>query len=341
MSCNCFVAQHPQAAAIDAALGAGEDPRRIAERFGIGKSKVYEHRGHLRAGATPGREGATVAPAEPGGTAAPPPPKTPAAPPAKPAVERSMENVERRMESGGTVSTAPAITSRALPSEATPAPTATATLSPYATAVAAAMELVTTGKWRPAHVEALSQRFGIARNSARAAHAEATRHLQMNMGDYAARQAVSAAYVTRQRDDAKAQSAMALRHADQWREREHEAEGRAAKKDGDERFAALKEAAHFGLLATKYDLSAEKWSAQALAHQRHLDDILCLRSPREMTQNNFAIGSDGLAMLERFGAALAARFADRPDVAREIDETASAVAGGSDSVAIDTTGEAA
>lgn len=47
-ACNCFVARHPKAAQIHAELGRGDDPREVARRYGIGKTKVYEHKKHLQ-----------------------------------------------------------------------------------------------------------------------------------------------------------------------------------------------------------------------------------------------------------------------------------------------------
>lgn len=330
-ACNCFVAQHPKATEISEALQSGEDPRLVATRFGFGKSKAYEHRQHLRAA------GATATPARP--AAAPPAP--PAAPPlaAVPPVEPFRGTVEPRVESGGmnepTNVPTGAITSRARPAEAPQG----APLSRYATAVAACVELIMDSRWRAGHVDALAQKYGLAKSSARSAHAEAVRHIQLNMGDYVARQAVSASYVTQQRDDAKAQSRTAMRHAERWRGQETEAQAAADKLTGPERFAALDQAARFGMLATKYDLAAEKWSAQGLAHQRHLDDVLCLRTP-SLTQVNVGGGGDGLALLEKFGGLLAERFRDRPDVLREIEAAVSAASGGGGEV-IDATGEAA
>lgn len=326
-SCGCFVAQHPKAAEISEALRSGEDPRLVAARFGFGKSMAYEHRQHLRGLAT------QAAPAKPPAPA----PAPPAAP--VPPVEPFRGTVEPRVESGGmsepTNVPTGAITSRARPGEAPQGPP----LSRYATAVAACVELIMDSRWRAGHVDALAQKYGLAKSSARSAHAEAVRHIQLNMGDYVARQAVSASYVTQQRDDAKAQSRTAMRHAERWRGQETEAQAAADKLTGPERFAALDQAARFGMLATKYDLAAEKWSAQGLAHQRHLDDVLCLRTP-SLTQVNVGGGGDGLALLEKFGGLLAERFRDRPDVLREIEAAVSAASGGGGDV-IDATGEAA
>lgn len=332
-TCNCFVARHPRAAEIDAALLAGKDPRDVAGQFGLGKSKVYEHRKHLQAGAP-------AAPLAPGQ-----PPESPGRPQttqnrSKSRSAESVESVEPRVETGGTDSTGrpppTAITPRALPSDG-------AISSAYGGAVARSLELIASAQWRPSHVVEIAERFGLARSTARSAHAEAVRHLQLDMGGYQERQGVSAAYVTRERDAAKEQSLVAQKHAERWRAQEREAQELADAKEGDERIAALDKAARFGLLATKYDLSAEKWSAQALAHQRHLDDILCLRSPKEATQNVFHLSGDP-AMFERFASLLAARFSDRPDILAALDDAAAeiekSVDQGSPPV-IDTTGVAA
>jgi hypothetical protein len=71
--------------------------------------------------------------------------------------------------------------------------------------------------------------------------------------------------------------------------------------------------------------------AQALAHQRHLDDVLCLRSPREVNavQNNFGTGDVG-ATFARFAAALARRFAGRPEVLAELEAAAAELEHASD-----------
>jgi hypothetical protein len=86
---------------------------------------------------------------------------------------------------------------------------------------------------------------------------------------------------------------------------------------GKERMIALDRAAHMGLLATKYDLSAEKWSALALKAQQHHDDVLCLLGPKSATQIN--INANAIDF-ERFARALCRRFAHRPDVLAEIDQ---------------------
>jgi hypothetical protein len=324
-SCDCFVARHQHAGEIDAALRGGEDPRAVAARFGIGKSRVYEHRKHLLG------DGPTPA-ARPSPEPARPLPMAP--------VERSMEpveRVERRVEPGGTSGAKAPVTPRALPVAEVPK-------SPYASAVAEALELVSVGQWRAHHVPDLAQRFGLARNTVRTAYNEAIRHLQLDMGGYLAKQATSAAYVVRERDEAKAESRRAKEHAERWRKQEREAQEEADKLEGKERIAALETAARFGLLATKYDLSAEKWSAQALAHQRHLDDVLCLRMPKEVSATQINLGGDGSAKLEEFAGALAARLRGRPDLLAEIDAAAEAVERGQDpgdAAAIVTTAEAA
>jgi hypothetical protein len=163
------------------------------------------------------------------------------------------------------------------------------------------------------------------------------------MGGYLEKLAASAMLVMAERDTAKAESKNAKVHAERWRRQEREAQEAADKLDDKERFAMLETAARFGMLATKYDLSAEKWSAQALSHQRHLDDVLCLRGPKEATQNVFNINANDMAKFEAFGRAMAARFASEPEVLRAIEEAAGAVmlAVSGDAAAITTTGEAA
>lgn len=345
-TCNCFVARHPDAAAIDAALLRGEDPRDVAARFSVGKSRVYDHRKHLRAdgaAAAPARHQdapeASPAPAEPI------PPSGPAKRTAAPPVERStepVERVERRVESGGMdaardVQAAPSLTARALPAEGVPG-------GAYATAVQTIVGLKVSGAWRATHVEAMSIKFGLAKTSVRAAHAEAVRHLQMGMGDYLARQTTSALWTTKERDAAKDQAEAAKKHAERWRRQEREAQEAADRLEGKERFAALDQAARFGMLATKYDLSAEKWGMQALAHQRQSDEVLCLRGPKELhlsQQNNFGAEATS-ATLAQFAAALARRFADQPEILAALDEAAAELEREpGDTAAIVTTGEAA
>lgn len=195
--------------------------------------------------------------------------------------------------------------------------------STYARAVETVTGLIVQGLWKPTHVAALAEKLGLKQSSIRNAHGEAVRCLQMGMGDYLARQMASAGWIMKERDAAKDQAAKALGFAERWRRQEREAQERADRMTEDARIDALKAAAHFGMLATKYDLSAEKWSGQALAHQRHLDDVLCLRGPKEVsiTQNNLtAINAD--ATFERFGARLAARFADHPEALRILEEEA-------------------
>jgi hypothetical protein len=215
--------------------------------------------------------------------------------------------------------------------------------SDYAKAVEAALSLISAGEWRPRHIEGLAGKFGLTKGSARNAYSEAVRHVHLDMGGYLEKLATNAMLVMADRDAAKAESKNAKIHAERWRRQEREAQEHADKKTGDERIATLKEAAHFGMLATKYDLSAEKWSAQALSHQRHLDDVLCLRGPKEATQNVFNISGNDMAKFEAFGRAMAARFALQPDILRAIEEAAGAVmlAVSGDAAAITTTGEAA
>ena len=240
------------------------------------------------------------------------------------------------MESGGMdvarSLTEPVLTARALPPAGPPG-------GAYAAAVQTIIGLKVNGAWRATHVEAVGAKMGLARSSVRAAHAEAVRHLQMGMGDYLARQATSALWVTKERDAAKDQAEGAKKNAERWRRQEREAQDMADRLEGKERFAALDQAARFGMLATKYDLSAEKWSAQALAHQRELNDVLCLRGPKALTQINLGEGDGGDA-LAKFGAELARRCEGRPDVLAVINAAVEAIEQGGGEV-IEATGEAA
>lgn len=370
-TCNCFVAKHPEATAIDSALRAGMDPREVATRFGVGKSRVYDHRKHLGitvvvrpseasgdpSGAdaaedaratheprppSPASAAPKNAPAEPvAATPAPTPPEPvkPTPRPPVPPVESFHGTVEPRVESRGTgvaqsfpETPGPA---RALPVAAPKGPLP----SGYLQAIDACLGLLMEGQWRTSHIRGIAEKFGLSVDRARHAYHEATRHVQLDMGGYLQKQATSAAWVTKQRNEARGRAESAHTYADRWRRQEREAQERADKLQGEERMAALSEAARFGMLATKYDLSAEKWSAQALAHQRHLDDVLCLRSPKELVQNNFNLGADGTALMERFGSALAARFQGRPDVLAEIEAAAADMERGAD--VIETTWEAA
>lgn len=229
--------------------------------------------------------------------------------------------------------TEPVLTARALPPVGPPG-------GAYAAAVQTIIGLKVNGAWRATHVEAVGAKMGLARSSVRAAHAEAVRHLQMGMGDYLARQATSALWVTKERDAAKDQATAAQKNAERWRRQEREAQDMADRLDGKERFAALDQAARFGMLATKYDLSAEKWSAQALAHQRELNDVLCLRGPKALTQINLGGDGDSGDALAKFGAELARRCEGRPDVLAVINAAVEAIEQGGGEV-IEATGEAA
>lgn len=331
-ACDCYVARHASARKIDEALIRGDDPRSIAQLYRIGKSRVYEHKKHLTEPQVPQVVAVAQEPATP----------AEAAPNSQPTIhstEVSTEPekfVERRMESRGMdlgdAKEAPAtpetpFITRALPTPQLPPIVGGA----YVKAVAVALASITQGVWRASSADSLAKQHGITKVTARNAYAEAVRHLQLNMGDYTARQATSAAYVTQQRDNAKAQSVTALRHAETWRDRENTAQNEAARTTGERRQAALRDAAHFGLLATKYDLSAEKWSAQALAHQRHLDDVLCLRSPGiRATQINLAPSQNSGEDLAAFAGALARKFADRPDILAALDAAAAELESGAE-----------
>lgn len=244
------------------------------------------------------------------------------------------------MESGGT-SVAQSFPDTPGPPRALPVAVPQAALpTGYLQAVDACLGLLMEGQWRTSHVRGIAEKFGLSVDRARHAYHEATRHVQLDMGGYLQKQATSSAWVTKQRNEARSRAESADKHAERWRRQEREAQERADKLRDEERMAALNEAARFGLLATKYDLSAEKWSAQALAHQRHLDDVLCLRSPKElhMTQNNMLNG--GGETLARFATALARRFRDRPEVLAALEEAAAEIEAVGDGV-IETTGEAA
>lgn len=205
----------------------------------------------------------------------------------------------------------------------------------YLQAIDACLGLITERRWRPNHIRAIADRFGISVDRARHAFHEATRHLQLDMGGYVQKQATSATWIAGQRDEARARADSATANAERWRRQEREAQDAADKLPaGKERFAMLQTAAHFGLLATRYDLSAEKWGAQALAHQRHLDDVLGLRAPKEMhlTQNNTQnnIGGDSGDLIDQLASVLAQRFADRPAILAEIEEAAASIEAGSE-----------
>lgn len=315
----CFLARHPDAAAIDAAL-ATEDPRVVAQRFGIGKTAAYKHRTHLPPQVV---DSASVSPI-PQEDAPIPRNEAPAA--------------ERR----------PASSTRAQPqvSETTggtaiPQVHGTA----YMTAVAACAEAITRGLMRPAVLQGIGRKYGLSRDRARHALYEAARHLRMDMGGLLERQESSIAWTLRRRDDAQTKAEARERIAEEWRQRERWAHDEAMRMDDAEaRIAALGHAARLGLVASKYGLEAEKWHAQALAHQRHLDDVQCLLGPKEfnLTQINTG-GGAATGDVEQFAAALAARFAGRPEILAELAAAADDIerAQPGDSSAIVTTGEAA
>lgn len=318
--CNCFVAQHPQAAAIDAALGAGEDPRRIAERFGIGKSKVYEHRKHRAASApvgSPTGDGATTR-----------------------SVSVPRDSTEKGVGFHGTVERPAKSAARARPE---PQENGRGTVpevhgTGYLTAVQECVQAISTASAKSSLIPQLVSRYGITRSRARQAYYEAARHLRLDMGGYLERLEVSIAWVTARRDDASARAAARDEQAAHWREEETYAVKEAENLEGMERVGAMEAAAKFGLLAAKYGMEAEKWSAQALAHQRHLDDIQGLNMPKEIHATQVNVSDGGNAALERFGEALAERFKDRPDVLAALEEAALVIAAGAPGV-IDTTGE--
>lgn len=211
------------------------------------------------------------------------------------------------------------------------------------TAVAACAEAITRGLMRPAVLQGIAQKYGITRDRVRQAYHEAARHLRLDMGGLLERQEASIAWTLRRRDEAQAKADARERIAEEWRQRERKAHDDAQRLDDDqERITALGEAARMGLAASKYGLEAEKWHAQALSHQKHLDDVQCLLGPKEfnVTQNNF----NGSADVTRFAQALAARFADRPEILAALGEAAAAIERAQepgDLAAIVTTGEAA
>ena len=351
-SCGCFVARHPEAAAIDAALRAGDDPRDVAQRFGIGKSRAYEHRKHLGVGpvAAP-----AVAPDAPVELAAPVAPSAPEPPVEVVAVPEPVESVPRPMESvprsegafhgtGRDPAPNPGQSStRALPQvvetqRGTTAPVVHGT--DYMQAVALCTEAITRGAMRPAVLQGIGQKLGLSSARMRHAYHEAARHLRLDMGGMLERQEASIAWTLRQREDARTKGDAREKTAEEWRRKEREAHEAASRIVDDEaRVRALGDAARMGLVASKYGLEAEKWHAQALAHQRHLDGIQCLLGPKELhlTQNNFGDGGDALA---KFGAELARRCEGRPDVLAVINAAVEAIERGGGEV-IEATGEAA
>jgi hypothetical protein len=317
-SCNCFVARHPQAVAIEAALRADEDPRDVAARFGVGKSKVYEHRRHL------GIVGPVRSQDEPAPPAAAETPVEPAK-----VIPRPMESIPRQEGPfHGTAAPSPPpppeSSARALPqvpekTGGTAAPVVHGT--DYLQAVAHCMEAIVRGVMRPTVLQSIGGKFGLAPARVRHAYHEAARHLRLDMGGMLERQESSIAWTLRQREDARAKGDVREKCAEDWRRKEREAHEAASRIDDDEaRIAALDKAARMGLVASKYGLEAEKWHAQALAHQRHLDGIQCLLGPKELHLTQ--INAGGTADVERFAGALAKRFADRPDILAALSDAA-------------------
>ena len=359
-SCGCFVARHPEVAAIDAALRAGDDPRDVAQRFGIGKSRVYEHRKHLGVGpvAAPAvapdasveaaAPVATPAPPEPAKAAPEPPVEVVAVPEPVESVPRPMESVPRSDGAFHGTGRDPApnpgqSSTRALPQvvetqRGTAAPVVHGT--DYMQAVALCTEAITRGAMRPAVLQGIGQKLGLSSARMRHAYHEAARHLRLDMGGMLERQEASIAWTLRQREDARTKGDAREKTAEEWRRKEREAHEAASRIVDDEaRVRALGDAARMGLVASKYGLEAEKWHAQALAHQRHLDGIQCLLGPKELhlTQNNFGDSGDALA---KFGAELARRCEGRPDVLAVINAAVEAIEQGGGEV-IEATGEAA
>lgn len=363
--CNCFVARHPKAAEIDAAL---REPRpnilAIADRYRVSKTVLYEHRRHLReadagqpaappeapralpafAGEQAGQalaEGSKEAPQQLAAEAAP---ASPTEPPAeKPACvsARSVRDSAAPAENdprvrGNEGETAEKqLTGGQSPARAQPQVVETkgGIVIPqvhgtaYLTAVEHCAEAITRGVMRPAVLQGISQRLGLTRDRVRQAFHEAARHLRLDMGGLLERQEASIAWVLRQRDEAQSKATAREKDAAEWRQREKRAHDVAEGiSDEEARVAALGEAARMGLVASKYGLEAEKWAAQALAHQRHLDDIQCLIGPKELhlNQYNQQGGGDG-ATFARFAAALARRFRDRPDILAELEAAAAEV----------------
>jgi hypothetical protein len=317
-NCGCFIARHPQAVAIEAALRAGDDPRDVAAQYGIGKSRVYEHRRHL------GIAGPVRSQDEPATSLSPPahaePPKV---------IPRPMESVPRpEGPFHGTGATSPSpppeSSARALPqvpekTGGTAAPVVHGT--DYLQAVAHCMEAIVRGVMRPTVLQSIGAKFGLSRDRVRHAYHEAARHLRLDMGGMLERQESSIAWTLRQRDDATAKRDARERSAEDWRRKEREAHEAASRITDDEaRISALDKAARMGLVASKYGLEAEKWHTSALNHQKHLDDVQCLLGPKEMHLTQ--INAGGTADVERFAAALAKRFADRPDILAALSDAA-------------------
>lgn len=348
--CTCFVAQHPRAPDIDAALRAGDNPREVAARFNVGKSKVYEHRQHLGiterpARKAPGAPRAAASPEPPAATPVPPAEASPAKPSPKPVdnARGQVSTVDRKVST----ESPPPSTDEPGPARVRPQ-VVEITARSYDAAVSTAIGVISDGRWRPAQVHDVAERHGISVDRARKAFQEAARHLRLNLGDYTERLAVSVSYTIQHRDECRARAESTRALADEWRAQEREALD-AAKDATDIETAAvrLNEAARFGAVAAKYGLEAEKWAAQALAAQRHLDDIQCLKlQPAQITAmqvNLGGAGGGGKAEFEAFAQALALRFSDRPEILVALEEAAAQIEHSQpgDEAAIVTTGEAA
>lgn len=372
-TCNCVVSKHPDAAAIDAALlpPEPEDPRAVAQRYGLSRTSVYEHRRHIGLGDKPIRARAAspdATPAKPSdagrathrdGATAPQTSLEPPATAAQPSAGQS--DVSARSASvpahSGTIPEkraegAPRVTTPSMesPTRAQPQVVDSTTIpaipenrgtGTYSTAVAACAEAITRGVMRPAVLQGIGQKYGLTRDRVRQAYHEAARHLRLDMGGLLERQETSIAWVLRQRDEARTKAEARDKSAEDWRRKERESHEAAQRITDDEaRIAALGEAARMGLVATKYGLEAEKWHASALAHQRHLDDVQCLVGPKEVTLQQFNMSAG--ASVAEFAAALARRFADRPEILAALDAAAGELERDpGDAAAIVTTGEAA
>lgn len=361
VACNCFVARHPKAGEIDAALREPKaDILALADRYRVSKTVLYEHRRHLReadagqpaappeaprdlpavAGEQAGQalaEGSEEAAQQ---LAAETAPASPAEPPAeKPArvstrsvrdYAASTENEAGFRGNEGEVAEKQ-LTPGQSPARAQPQVVETkgGIVIPqvhgtaYLTAVEHCAEAITRGMMRPAVLQGIAQRLGLTRDRVRQAFYEAARHLRLDMGGLLERQEASIAWVLRQRNEAQAKAEAREKMADEWRQKERRAHD-VAQGIGDEeaRVSALGEAARMGLVASKYGLEAEKWAAQALSHQKHLDDIQCLIGPKEVNFNQFNQGGGDGATFARFAAALARRFRDRPDILAELEAAA-------------------
>jgi hypothetical protein len=320
-SCNCFIARHPKRETIEEAIRAHEDPRHIAKRFGVSKTKVYEHRRHL---------GASLQP-----------PALSSSPAERPA--------EREGSFRGTVERPARDAARVQPQlpEMTGG-TACGIVRGmnYPGAVKECVALISGGEWRQNHIQDLVERFGLTTSRARQAKAEAGRFLAINMGDYTEKQMVSVSYTWKHRDDCRERGEACLAQAATWAERERAATLVAeACGDPEQRVLLFEGAARAGLVAAKYGLEAEKWMAQTLKAQQHGDDILCLKAPAQVvnaTQVN--IGGNGEDLFGRFARALGTRFKDHPDILAAIDKAAADIEAGKDAgdaAAIEAVGESA